>query len=880
MSDAEAPPDLTLCDREPITRLERIQSFGFLLAMSKDWIVVRASANLGMLLGIDAAAAIGRKLDDLVDRQALHDIRNRMGLLISAQGVERVYGTDLVPGKRFDIAVHYAGSMIVLEGEPTILDERMEAASLVRAMMARLSMRENLEAFHRDAARQIRVLTGFDRVMIYRFAESGAGEVIAEVLTAGMEPFLGMHYPASDIPAQARALYLRNPFRIVADASASTVALLPAAGAGVEPLDQSLAFTRAVSPVHIEYLRNMGVAASLSISIIVDGALWGIAACHHRTPRLPSFAVRTATELFGQMYSMKLERRLHRLDHEVERRALERIDHIAESIARDEVLLGNAEWWRATIGDLIECDGAVVARHGTLSTNGATPPRAALGTLVERLNAMTPPRVFSVNHLAALYPEAAQHAGEAAGMLSIPISHSLQDYLLLFRRERLHAIIWAGDPEKPVSKADDGGRLSPRKSFEAFRTISRGHALPFTAQDGRTARTLRSALIEVIFGLSRHGEEERIRTTQRQELLIAELNHRVRNILGLIRGLINQGGTESNSVAEYVESLNGRIQSLARAHDQITRMNWGPGRLSTLFEQEIRAYLPKPQERFSIHGPEVLLHPQAFSTLSLVVHELATNSAKYGSLSDQGCVEVTLELRAEDGLYMKWRESGGPAVRTPRRRGFGSVIIERVVPFDLKGTAQVRYDPAGLEADFFIPASHIAVEFFDSPLPAGGQSSERHALSAGAALLRPLEGKAVLLLEDNLILALETEDLLHGLGARAVFLASSIDAASLLLSNEQLDFALLDVHVGVQNSLDFALSVRDANIAYVFATGYGEDLNVGPAHDPAWIVSKPFGRVELGSIIGKALGRRGGVAQEHQQLHRRDDTPEDGTLRR
>jgi light-regulated signal transduction histidine kinase (bacteriophytochrome) len=879
MSDVEGPPDLSLCDREPITRLERIQSFGFLLAMSKDWTVVRASANLDMLLGIDATAAIGARLDDLVDRQALHDIRNRMGFLISAQGVERLYGLGLVPGKRFDIAVHYADAMIVLEGEPSIADERLEAASLVRAMMARLSMRETVEAFHRDAARQIRVLTGFDRVMIYRFDQSGAGEVIAESLTSGMEPYFGLHYPASDIPAQARALYLRNPFRIVADASASTVALLPPAGTGVEPLDQSLAFTRAVSPVHTEYLRNMGVAASLSVSIIVDGALWGLVACHHRAPRLPSFVVRTATELFGQMYSMKLERRLHRLDNAIERRALERIDHIGESIARDEMLLGNAEWWRATIGDLIECDGAVVTLRGRVSMTGHTPPGPILNSLVQRLNVLTPPRVLSVDHLTALYPEAAPHAGEAAGMLSIPISHSLQDYLLLFRRERLHSITWAGDPAKPASKTDDGGRLSPRKSFEAFRTVTRGHASPFTEQDRRTARTLRSALIEVIFGLSRHGEEERIRTTQRQELLIAELNHRVRNILGLIRGLINQGGTENGSVAEYVESLNGRIQSLARAHDQITRLNWGPGRLSTLFEQEIRAYIPPAEERFSIHGPEVLLNPQAFSTLSLVVHELATNSAKYGSLSAQGSVEVTLQLKAEDGLYMKWRESGGPAVETPRRRGFGSVIIERVVPFDLKGTAQVRYEPAGLEADFFIPAEHVAVESAGSPLPAGGHSSERHTASMGLDALRPLAGKAVLLLEDNLILALETEDLLHGLGARAVFLASSIDAASLLLKNEQLDFALLDVYVGVQKSLDFALSVRDANIPYVFATGYGESLSLGPLHDSAWIVSKPFGRVELGSIIERALRRRDAVSQEHQRLHQRDDTPQDGFRR-
>ncbi|HWG69433.1 MAG TPA: HWE histidine kinase domain-containing protein [Steroidobacteraceae bacterium] len=853
MSDIDEPPDLTLCDREPITRLERIQSFGFLLAMSKDWTVVRASANLGMLLGIEAVAAIGAKLVDLVDRHALHNIRNRMAFLVAAQGIERLYGMPLVPGKRFDIAVHYANSMIVLEGEPTSLDEGMEVASLVRAMVVRLGTQQTLEAFHRDAARQVRLLTGFDRVMIYRFDQGGAGEVIAESLTSGMEAYLGLHYPASDIPAQARALYLRNPFRIIADVDAPTVVLLPVE-AGVEPLDQSLAFTRAVSPVHIEYLRNMGVAASLSISIIVDGALWGLVACHHRTPRLKSFVIRTATELFGQMYSMKLERRLRRFDTAVERKAQELVDRIGESIAPDEMLLSDADWWRAAIGDLIECDGVAVAFRGLLSMSGDTPPRSDIEALVQRLNSMSSQRVFTADHLAALYPEAALHVDRAAGVLSIPISHSPQDYILLFRRERLQAITWAGNPEKPTSKTDDGLRLSPRKSFEAFRTISRGRALPFTEQNRRTASALRSALIDVILGFSRHGDEEFIKTAQRQELLIAELNHRARNIFGLIRGLINQGGTENASVAAYVQSLNGRIQSLARAHDQITRVNWGPGRLCVLFDQELRAYIPQQQERFILRGPEALLHPQAFSTLSLVVHELVTNSVKYGSLSGQGSVVVTLELKAGDGLYIQWRETGGPAVQTPRRRGFGSVIVERVIPFDLKGTAQIRYEPGGVEADFFVPEEHIAAESATPPELDRGSSSVRTVVSADPEQQRPLEGRAVLLVEDNLILALDAEDLLHRLGANAVFLASTIHDAALILRNERIDFALLDVHVGKDTSLEFALSVRDSKIAYVFATGHGENVSLGPQHASACVVSKPYGRLEMISVIDKALG--------------------------
>jgi light-regulated signal transduction histidine kinase (bacteriophytochrome) len=204
-------PNLTSCDVEPITRLERIQSFGFLLAMSRIWIVVRVSANLEAMLGITPAAALGTTLDSFVDAESLHEIRNRMTGLSATGGVERLYGVSLINGRApFDIAIHYAGDLWVLEGEPAGLDSRTDAASLVRKMVARLNMQTSLDAFHQDAARQVRSLTGFDRTMIYRFLRDGAGEVISEVVKPGQESFLGLLYPASDIPAQARALYLRQ----------------------------------------------------------------------------------------------------------------------------------------------------------------------------------------------------------------------------------------------------------------------------------------------------------------------------------------------------------------------------------------------------------------------------------------------------------------------------------------------------------------------------------------------------------------------------------------------------------------------------------------------------------------------------------------------
>jgi light-regulated signal transduction histidine kinase (bacteriophytochrome) len=321
-------------------------------------------------LGIDSGTALGASLDALLEGEALHAIRNRMFGLQGSGGTERLYGISLVPSRPlFDVAVHYSGDKIILEAEPAGLDSQIDAASLVRTMVSRVSKHAGLEDFHRDAARQVRALTGFDRVMIYRFAADGAGEVIAEALTTGTDSFLGLHYPASDIPVQARALYLRNPFRIIADVHATDIPLLSKAGDAL-PLDLSLAITRAVSPVHIEYLRNMGVAASASISIIIDGALWGLIACHNYVPRLPTFVVRTAAELFGQMYSMTLESRLRHSEDREDRLGRDAAGRMFATIAANQTLLTHAGWLHDVIRQMIQCDGIAIYIAGLVSVNG------------------------------------------------------------------------------------------------------------------------------------------------------------------------------------------------------------------------------------------------------------------------------------------------------------------------------------------------------------------------------------------------------------------------------------------------------------------------------------------------------------------------------
>lgn len=212
--------DLSSCDREPIHILGAVQPFGFLIAVSSDWIVVRASENAARWLGHAESDLLGLPLSDLMDAEAIHLIRGHLQALRGPDAIDRIFGTALQPGGApFDIALHVAGSSIVIEAEPSV-SEHLNAGNLVRSMVGRLQQTSGFDLFCREAVRQMRALTGFDRVMVYRFDPDGSGVVIAESARSSLEPYLGLHYPASDIPKQARALYERNWLRIIADVDA------------------------------------------------------------------------------------------------------------------------------------------------------------------------------------------------------------------------------------------------------------------------------------------------------------------------------------------------------------------------------------------------------------------------------------------------------------------------------------------------------------------------------------------------------------------------------------------------------------------------------------------------------------------------------------
>ena len=835
--------NLTNCDREPIHVPGSVQPFGFLLALVSDFTICMASENAPDYLGGDIGGLLQKPIAAVLSPAGVAAIRSRVDYLSGPDAVERMFGIDLLgKGRLFDLAIHFSGAYLVVEAEPSLIESGANSGELVRLMLGRIRKTTSMADLAQEAARQLKLLTGFDRVMVYRFHPDGSGEVIAEVAGPGLEPFLGLHYPASDIPRQARQLYQRNWLRIIADINAAPAPLLstPVHNAGL--LDLSTSVLRAVSPIHIEYLRNMGVAASMSVSILRDGKLWGLFACHHYAPHHLSFEKRTAAELFGQMYSWLLEARERETDiayetraHHIQERLIERA--AAQAHSKRAILDFVADYRQ-----MIECDGIAVWSDDEITLDGETPTEAEVQDLIGFINRTSPGRICASAEIAKIYAAGEAFRARAAGFLAIPISRTPRDCLIFFRREMLRSVNWAGDPHKTYSEGPLGARLTPRKSFELWQQTVAGQAKPWTAADLRIAESLRVTLLEVILQLSELAARERRGAQERQELMIAELNHRVRNILSLVRGLVAQSKDTANSVEEFAAILGGRIQALARAHDQITNLNWAPVALRHLLESEAGAYLGARAGRVRMEGPDVALDPKAFATLALVVHEMMTNSAKYGALADStGQVQVIWRLDPGASLVIDWKESGGPPVQPPSRRGFGTTIIERSVPFDLKGDAEIRFDLLGVQARFVIPANFVQI------VPAiTGAPAHHHAKQESARL-----SGTVLIVEDNLIIAMGAEVILLELGARHVETAASVNHALKAIERALPSFALLDINLGAESSLPVGYRLKELGVPFMFATGYGERAPLPAELSDAPIVQKPYTR----ELIEKALSK-------------------------
>lgn len=838
--------DMQACAREAIEFLGQVQPHGFLIECSPDWIVRRVSANMRSWFGRQPEQALGAPLSDLFGPRLIHDLRGELQLMGERPVVGRLYDRQATGCDRsLDLAVHRAGETIVIEGEPAT-GEPNRAATAVPTLLAQLRHEKTVEGLAGMIVRQVRALTQFDRIMVYRFHHDGSGEVIAESKATSLPSFKGLRYPASDIPPQARALYLRNPIRLIADVGAQTVDLIPRIDPMGRPLDLSMADLRAVSPVHIEYLRNMGVAASMSISIVVGGELWGLIAAHHQHPRRLSMAQRESLSFFGQMASSILEGISRAEELARQDRARNLHNRLLSQFSGEARVVSDILPQLAEAQDMLAADGLATWIDGNLQTMGATPDSEQIGDLIRFLNRAVASRIYSTQQLPVVHPEAEPYAEVASGVLAVPVSRRPRDYILFFRRELPRQVVWAGEPVKVAHHTTEGTRFSPRKSFDAWRETVRHQSAPWTQADLNVAEALRISFLELMLQVTDDAEKQRKVANDQQDLLIAELNHRVRNILNLIVGLVRQCSDDAQSVTDFSRQVSERVYALARAHDQIASSGWGPRSVRNMIRVEAGAYLADKADRITITGDEAAIQPDAFATLALVVHELITNSAKYGAFRDShGGVDIALTCDPDLGLIMDWVEHGGAPVKAPMRRGFGSTIIERAIPHELGGDAMLDFATSGLRARFVIPSVYLA----DC---APGADTDARIDTGEAAGAGRIDG-SVLLVEDNLLIALEVEDSLGLLGASEVHVASSVASALTLIARHRIDFALLDYNLGREQSVRVADELIRLDIPFVFATGYGDTAMIAPQFRDRPILTKPYTHSMMMHAYGQAI---------------------------
>ncbi len=638
---------------------------------------------------------------------------------------------------------------------------------------------------------------------------------------------------------------MRNPVRILVDVAAAPCPVLPLPDSLNKPLDLSMSTLRAHSTMHVEYLTNMGVGATMTVSLLRDGRLWGLISCHHMTPRHVGFEQRTTVELFARMLSLLIEKRERDELAVYEAHTLKIHDRLTAAVVTKGSVGESIAELADRIAELVPCDGIGMCIGGNVTFKGATPTRDEFATLRRFLEHTAPNQVYATEELGQAHVPARDFVERAAGILVIPISYLPRDYLVFFRREAARTIVWAGEPGKLLVTGPHGARLTPRRSFEAWRETMRGRSAPWTEAELRAAEAARVTLLQMVLHLTGVTEKESRAAMQKQELLIAELNHRVRNILGLIRSLVTQTQLNVGDVDTFATVLGDRVHALARAHNQITAKNWGPGSLATLIATEAGAYLGDGAARIHAGGPAVMLPPQAFSTVALVIHELMTNAVKHGALvNGHGRITIEWKLDPAAGLVLDWIETGGPPVQEPTRRGFGSTIIQRSIPHELGGETTLDYAATGLRARFVLPPHHAL---------AGGDAAVA-AMTAGVAALPARLSGPVLLVEDNMIIALEAEDMLLSLGAARVAVASNVGEALRLLEIETPGFALLDINLGHEMVWPVAVRLRQLGVRHVFATGYGKGINYPAEHRATPSITKPYTSASVAHAIGEAGG--------------------------
>ncbi|MEB3826799.1 ATP-binding protein [Phormidium sp. CCY1219] len=503
--------NLTQYQKEPIHTPGLIQPHGILFVLSDQLDVLQVSHNTWKVFRRHPEDLLGQNLNQLLDETQIETLKeclfhhnlqpvNPLKISIKSEG-ETLYFDGIVQRS--------PQGLFILELEPALSPKTLGFLSFYNLVEASASKIQNAPDFQNLCqllVKEVRNITGFDRVMLYRFNKQGHGTVLAEDKLEELTSWLGLHYPAEDIPPHARELYSKNWLRLIADVNYKPVAIVPTINSLTKsPLDLSYAVLRSVSPCHIEYLQNMNVSASMSISIMKEGKLWGLVACHHNSPKYVSYEVRKACEFFGKVMSVELPSKEENKDYEYRIKLKSTNAKLLEYMSREQDFIDGLIKFKPNLLDVVNAQGAAIVFKGNCTLIGKTPTEKAIHKLIHWLDCQDSEILYSTASLPQVYPEAQEYKDIASGLLAVYISKAQSNYVLWFRPEVIQTVQWAGNPNQPWEIGDrETSRLHPRKSFELWKEIVKLTSLPWKNCEINAALELKNAIVSIVL---RQAEE-------------------------------------------------------------------------------------------------------------------------------------------------------------------------------------------------------------------------------------------------------------------------------------------------------------------------------------------------------------------------------------
>jgi len=697
--------DLLSCADEPIHVPGSVQPHGALLFFDDNGNLAGWSANARSMLDIEPA--IGAPCASLTLPIAAIDAVADCILAQHDDEAAPLLAAVTIGSVEFDCVVHAAYGRIIAEFETreTASDEVSQFAIRAHGSIDRLRRQKTIDGLLESAVRQVREFTGFDRVMAYRFRPDDSGDVVAESRRDDLVPYLGQRYPAGDIPAQARRLYTLNTLRMIADMDYNAVPLYGAPGAA--PLDMSHALLRSVSPVHIEYLKNMHVRASMSVSIVINGRLWGLIACHHMSRKLVPYAIRMAADVLAQVMASTIHSIEARLDAELVEQSARVRTALIESLLLDDDPLDTLGQHARALMAAFGAKAMIATQHGKVLCHSAlddTLPAGLADAVVDSLPENQHDLV--VRELLADWPQALHdRLGKWVGLLALPFDPMTNGWCILLRVEQIEQVAWGGRPDKIVALGPLGERLTPRGSFDAWYETVRGSAHPW---EPAVLANARLTLAELVRAVNAH----RTQTEATRAQLLAMLGHDLRDPLHSINmaGMVLEktgganGGANQPMLGKRIQSSTNRMQRMIGQVLDMSRIDRGMGLGVALEPVDVKALLEDLIDEARLAYPSIPLELICSEPLTVradsgrlgqVLSNLLSNARHHGEAGKP----VGVCLRREgDIAVVEVRNAGQPipdeqvatlfnpfkraSLNNPRNRtgmGLGLYIAQQIV---------------------------------------------------------------------------------------------------------------------------------------------------------------------------------------------------------